>query len=1357
VTKVFVSHAGDDLASTEMVHGWLAGSGHEVFLDHDPYAGIAPGEEWEKRLYERLRWAEAVVCVVTSAYGRSVWCTAEAALAMSSGARVIPVTAEPGVSHPLLTAVQHLDATRDPADAGLRLVSILDRIGGRGLNLPDALPPYPGLRPFDIDRQRVFFGREADVKQLCTVLRSAERADGAVLLLVGPSGCGKSSLVRAGLLPEMADEPGYWTLAPFVPGQDPTGAIVRELAAAARELRMGGWSIDDIRQRIAAVGLTDVVDDLLLAVPGVRRTRLLVVVDQFEELLTQSGAAARAAFGALIGPALGGSLQLVGTLRPEFLAPLLSSPELAGLPKRVQTLEPIRRTSLAAVIEKPAGLAGIELEKGLVDRLVGETKTGDALPLLAYALAELAKGVVRGGRLTLERYDQLGGVGGALITQADAALEDAVTAGGRDRDAVLGELLRLVVIDDQGRPTRWPVVRDELGPAVAAELDAFVDRHLLTTQPGHGADTRSTVEVAHEAFLTGWPPLAAVIDRESSALRARRRIEQAAGDWAERGGGAGGLWEGAQLAGVMHDVGARVRRSGLGRSAAALNTDRVQLSPAGRRFLLASELRDRRRRRQGIAVLSVLLLLATVGGGLAYWQWQQALQQQRTAVAQQLLAQADATRATNAREALLLGLAAERIQPGPEPRANLVDTMTHTGYAHTLEGDSDIISMAYAPDGRTLVTGDVRGGATAWDVSDSASPRRWAPAFPAQRSYLYDLAFAPPDGRVLAAVGADHSISLWDLHDPATPTPMGPPLITHHDIVHGVAFSHDGRTLASVDFAGRLVLHDVGNPLAPVLLADQPTGHSGYVTDVAFSPDDQLLATSGFDHTVRLWNVADRARPAPIGAPLTGLGSAVWTVAFAPAGRLLAAVGADGYLARWDVDTPGAPRPLGEPVRAHTGSAYAAAFAPDGSVLATAGADRAVVLWSMADPAQPTRLGQSLNAHTDQVYALAFAPSAPALASAGADATAVLWNVGDTPPLAPVGPPLPGGPGMTVAMAGSTDGRLVAYGPAQGDIGLLWDVADPVRPLSRGALPGSPTGLRTLAFSADGTVLAGGGTDGSLTLWDVSGTGPPRRLGAAPVAGGPVNSLAFAPDGRLIAVAGQDRTVSLWAVADPAHVVRVGEPATVHTGPVFAVAFAPDGLSLVSGGAEGSVLRWEVSTTSGPELRTPALINGGASVISVAFDPDGRTLATGGDEGSVLIWTLPEDGPPRRAGAPLSSDTGRVYGIRFSPDGTTLAFGGARGVVALWDVSSPDDPRPLGRPVPAAVGSITALSFGGPAPRLTAAGTTGGPRIWDMSELQGLRAHAVERACAITGRGLNPDEWAERVPDLGYEDSCRPG
>jgi hypothetical protein len=85
MAKVFISHASKGDVAAQLVHGWLVEDGHQVFLDHDLLDGIELGEEWEQRLHERLRWADAVVCPVTSAYVASAWCTAELGVARSRG------------------------------------------------------------------------------------------------------------------------------------------------------------------------------------------------------------------------------------------------------------------------------------------------------------------------------------------------------------------------------------------------------------------------------------------------------------------------------------------------------------------------------------------------------------------------------------------------------------------------------------------------------------------------------------------------------------------------------------------------------------------------------------------------------------------------------------------------------------------------------------------------------------------------------------------------------------------------------------------------------------------------------------------------------------------------------------------------------------------------------------------------------------------------------------------------------------------------------------------------------------------------------------------------------------------------
>jgi len=186
VARVFVSHAGEDRELAGRLHRWLVDEGHEVFLAPDLRDGITVGEQWAQRLHDELLRAEAVVCVITSAY---------------------PF---------LVAALSQLD-TAWPADRS----------------------PFPGLRPFDVDQCQVFFGRADDVGRLAELLRSpAEHAKGAALLVVGTSGCGKSSLVRAGLLPMLSGEPGWWALPPILPGAHPVAALARELATAARRAGM---------------------------------------------------------------------------------------------------------------------------------------------------------------------------------------------------------------------------------------------------------------------------------------------------------------------------------------------------------------------------------------------------------------------------------------------------------------------------------------------------------------------------------------------------------------------------------------------------------------------------------------------------------------------------------------------------------------------------------------------------------------------------------------------------------------------------------------------------------------------------------------------------------------------------------------------------------------------------------------------------------------------------------------------------------------------------------------------------------------------------------------------------------------
>ena len=1237
--------------------------------------------------------------------------------------------------------------------------------------------PYLGLVPFQERDARFFYGRDELVAQL--VQRLLARLDGTGMLLVaGESGAGKSSLLRAGLMPRLAAGvlgPGSqrWprrairpTGSPMrelamhladVAGADPV-SVYRSLSAAPGEAPMlVEQAVRAAASRVADTGSGSPADTAALAPP-----RLVLIIDQFEELFTAGGdaengpeereafvAALHAAATVPAGPHKRPPALVVVAVRADFLGRLIAYPPLkAALETGPFTVGAMSEAELRLAITGPAAEAGLAIEPALVETVIAELreKTGGGLgsgvlPLMSQAMAATWEHC-ESNELTLRGYRHAGGVADAVNRSAQAAY-DVLTS--RQQDAARLVFTQLIVITADGQLARRRCARTDLRVPAAqmtADIDAVIDIFSAQRLLVLGEDS---VEISHDVLLQAWKQLRDWLGDDQLDRALYSQVVTDANTWDSNRRDPSYLYRPGRLATIDAAV-TRWQNE---------PTRYPPLPVTGKAFLQAAHhaaRRGARRRRSGFAILALLTALAVVASGIALSQRAAAVRQRDQAVYNQVIAEAFQFGTSDTPLAAQLNLAAYRIQPTQDLASRLVNT-ENTPLSSPLATDAGAVnSVAFSPDGHTLASGSDDGAVALWDVADSGPARLLSqPLTGTDVAAVASVAFSP-DGRTLASGDVDGTVRLWDVGDPAHPRPLGQPLTSSGSAaVDSLAFSPDGHTLAIGGDDDTVGLWDVADPAHPSPLGQILTSSvTAAVDSVAFSLDGHTLASGDADGTVRLWDVGDPAHPRPLGQPidptLTSGTVAVNSVAFSPDGRTLVSGSDDGTVRLWDVGDPAHPSALGQ---ALTGGGTAAVdsvtFSPDGHTLASGNLDGTVALWDVADPAHPSALGQPLTSGgTAAVDSVAFSPDGHTLASGSLDGTIRLWSLPQTV--------LTGtGIGAVNSVAFSPDGHTLASGGNADGTVALWDVGDPAdpRPLGLPLTGGGSAAVDSVAFSPDGHMLASGSDDGVVQLWNVADPAHPRPLGQPLTSGGSaaVDSVTFSPDGHTLASGSDDGVVQLWNVADPAHPRPLGQP-PANGGAVFSVTFSPDAHALAGGGPDGAVQLWNVADPAHPSPLGVALTSGTATVLSLAFSPDGHTLASGNSFGEVRLWDVADPADPRPLGQPLTGGTAYVDSVAFSTNGHTLASGDADGTVRLWDVADPADPRPLGQPLTGGAAAVDSVAFSPDGHTLVSGSDDGTVRLWNLNV-----QYAIERICAAAG-GLTPRQWNAYIPQLRYQPPC---
>lgn len=978
------------------------------------------------------------------------------------------------------------------------------------LSVPE---PFVGLRPFDKADAHLFFGRDAQVDELLSRLRTQR-----FVVVMGTSGSGKSSLIRAGLIPALeggfiASAGSAWRVAVIRPGGNPIGnlssALIGAYASVIKNDLATHRAILEAVLRRGCFGLVDAVREC----PVARTEPLLVVVDQFEELFRFKASADRhaasdhaAAFVKLLLQAARQAehpIHVVITMRSEFLGDCAEFPEL---PERINEglflIPRLTRDQLAEAIIGPAAVAGARVAPSLVQRLLNDVGDDpDQLPVLQHALMRMWQRLAKEpgkGQLSLEHYGAVKGLDEALSDHADEAFAE-LDAGQR---LIAERIFKCLTERGRGhrdvrRPTRFAElceIADGSEDAVAVVLEHFRREGRSFIMPAYGQTLlpETFVDLSHESLFRKWERLRLWVAEEAENRKLFVRLSDSA---AAHAAGIEPLWRDPQLA-IALDWRARFSPT----PAWAKRYGR-ELPPAVA-FLdescEASE-QDRRRtllRRYSWIATAGVLLVAVCG---CWWIWDKLRHEREekheaTVHARFLRDQAELSNT-------LVRVAEERqvlARQAAEAAARLAAADTAAAAARVREAEQLRQRLIVKVNQRLNPYGSTVG------------------TLVALHAYRRALASGLPDvvSRAHADLGRNLALfqkQLWEARLPQAVTragaPAGVPII--------VAGTGSSLNVWAVDGS------DPREASAPTL----PTP----VRNLSFSAGGRRVAWISRG-TLSVWD-------AESGEVRTEAGPGSRSVRMIVPAAALPFVFVSG-----DEVTELRPLAGGESIRLAEGLADRATFSADDSVLAMA-SDGSLHLWHVtADRGVGREIVHQLS--EPSIGALALSPKGTYLAASAAGEI-LIWRIKSdgqpTGTLEPVAREAVDAPGQRVSeILFSPDEKIVATASSSGRVTILLTAVSAAERTHRKRTLALQSAAEHLAFSRDGHRLAVSGADRSVRVWTGNETGWEWSESGKLFLDGVVQALAFLPasgpeGGLTLLTADASGAVMLWKTTDPAN------------------------------------------------------------------------------------------------------------------------------------------------------------------------------------------------------------------------------
>ncbi|QZZ21918.1 caspase family protein [Leptothermofonsia sichuanensis E412] len=1050
--------------------------------------------------------------------------------------------------------------------------------------LSQEICPYRGLECFDEAHAEYFFGREDLTDQLIEKLKTRN-----FVAVVGASGSGKSSLVRAGLIHQLrqghkfsgsdrwriqlitpTDQPLRSLASAFVNSQAPTVDRAEHLRRAEALLQEGGN------------GLSHLVRASLISSKYGRNSRLLLIIDQFEEVFTlcqgpQAERDRHRFFNSLLTAMLEASdcLSIIIVLRADFFGKCSLYNGLAEqIEQNLVTVTPLTYEQIKASVVKPAQKVGAICDPNLVyNILLDVVGAPGELPLLQYTLLELwrqRQPDPDGGpdRLTLDAYTELGGVRGTLQKRAD---EIFYSLSLEEQQVAKRIFIALTQLGDGTEDTRRRVLKSELvSPRFPVEL---VDRVLEKLVTAKLVVTNQIVSNRYQERVD--QSIASV----STALRLAQMCQ--------------GKFPKANPA--TPEFSTRLQSVGL----------------------------------QGEHLLNRITQLPT--NHLAercYTQTSCAINQETVDVAHETLIRhwsmlrfwLDENREMLRRQRRIEH-AAREWQNADEPRSN--DYLLHgdrlidaEDYLKTFPDELSALAHRFI----TVSREETRRIQKELRLLQMVIPctllvalgvtlNQYMTSLKSQTEKDYQLQIAT--SRQQAAIA--QSILQEPDGDPTTAL-----------LISRLAAEKGGRTYEAQA--------SLRSALKRLRLQAYLQGKQGKINQVAFSPNQPYLATAGEDGTVQLWSLKtesvekvlrwaekrDGEQESENSQSEPRSSSAIKTISFSPDGRLLAAIAVNSGVAQvWSVES-GA---LLYQLEAAGGVIKQLVFSPDGEWIATVDDQPSVRIWQVNEG----KPGRQLS-HKAEVQNIAFSPDGQQVLTVSGN-TVQLWQVSTGQAQQVLSQP-----GKVRHAAFSPSGLQVSTVSNDGMV-RLWQIDETKSspsnssPQPRAAriveqFTTHSESLEQTVFSPDGTVVAAIDQHHRFWLWDIrSGR---LRLKNTQIGKGDVSSgqtaIAFSPDNQYVVTAGfaidnQEPVpvARLWNL----HTAHLVETLKGHSDAISSVQFSSDGALIATASADGSIRLWATEVGSefptlkmaGEKIQWVTFRNPRSEQMVEKFDPSRTTAA----------------------------------------------------------------------------------------------------------------------------------------------------